>query len=957
MDYKQTLNLPVTRFAMKANLAAREPEQLKAWENSGLYQKIRQSSSGKETFILHDGPPYANGHLHMGHAINKILKDIIIRSRQMAGFDAPYVPGWDCHGLPIEHNVDQKLGSKKKEMSAVEIRQACRKYAAGFVDIQRDEFKRFGVAGEWDKPYLTMNSPYEARIAKECGEFALSGDMFLGKKPIYWCCSCETALAEAEIEYKDQGSPSIYVKFPLKDDISDLLPALKGEDGHICCSGAAKDSCCSTEDISIVIWTTTPWTIPANLAVCLHPEFEYSAVKTEKQGIMIMAKELVEKVMSKFAIENYTVIGDIASTALENRKCAHPMYGRDSLIILGTHVTLDAGTGCVHTAPGHGADDHIAGLRYGLEPYSPVQDNGCFTDEVEGFAGEFILKANKGIVEELERKGALLKYESMTHSYPHCWRCKKPVIFRATPQWFISMDSKGLREKSLAAIDQVEWIPAWGKARIYSMIEHRPDWCLSRQRSWGVPIPLFHCNSCSEVYVTRESVDKIHALFTEHSSDVWFEKDVSFLMPEGAFCAKCGGHDFKKDQNILDVWFDSGVSHAAVLEEREGLKRPADLYLEGSDQHRGWFHSSLLTAVGRTSTAPYKAVLTHGFVVDSQGKKMSKSVGNVVAPEKIIKQHGADILRLWAASADYRDDVRISDNIITQLSDAYRRIRNTCRFMLGNLYDFNPATDMRSVETMSDMDRFMLHKLGQILDKSMKAYDTYEFHTVYHTMYNFCTVDLSAFYLDIVKDRLYTFPSKDPARRDCQTVMYLMLDTITRLMAPILPFTTEEVWKEMPEFETKAESVHLTLRPVADPLWRDDALAAKWDKVIDVRSEVTKALEEARVAKEIGHSLDASIGIYVDDADVKEILSSFGSDLRDIFIVSDASLLAEPAASGFTSKELSSRDIKALQVTVKKAQGEKCDRCWKYDITTGSRKEHPGTCSRCSGALDIISKY
>lgn len=955
MDYKQTLNLPVTKFAMKANLAGREPEQLKAWENSGLYQKIRQSSAGKETFILHDGPPYANGHLHMGHAINKILKDIIIRSRQMAGFDAPYVPGWDCHGLPIEHNVDQKLGSKKKDMTPVQVRQACRKYAKGFVDIQRDEFKRFGVAGDWDNPYLTMHNAYEARIAKECGEFALSGDMFLGKKPIYWCCNCETALAEAEIEYKDHGSPSIYVKFPLKDDISDLLPALKSEDAHSCENGGC---CCdSKKDISIVIWTTTPWTIPANLAVCLHPEFEYCAVRTQNQGIMIMAKELVEKVMSKFAIEDYTIIGDIASTALENKKCAHPMYGRDSLIILGTHVTLEAGTGCVHTAPGHGADDHIVALRYGLEPYSPVQDNGCFTDEVEGFAGQFILKANKGIIEELGKSNSLLKHEDMTHSYPHCWRCKKPVIFRATPQWFISMDNKGLRKKSLEAIDQVEWIPSWGKARIYSMIEHRPDWCLSRQRAWGVPIPVFHCNKCSEVYVTRESVDKIHTLFTEHSSDIWFDKDADFLMPEGAVCSKCGSSDFKKDQNILDVWFDSGVSHAAVLEEREGLKRPADLYLEGSDQHRGWFHSSLLTAVGRTGNAPYKAVLTHGFVVDSQGKKMSKSVGNVVAPEKIIKQHGADILRLWAASADYRDDVRISDNIITQLSDAYRRIRNTCRFMLGNLFDFNPATDSRPVKGMSDMDRFMLHKLGRILNKSMKAYDTYEFHTVYHAVYNFCTVDLSAFYLDIIKDRLYTFPAKDPARRDAQTVMYLMLDVITRLMAPILPFTTEEVWKEMPAFDKKPESVHLTLRPVADLAWQDDALAAKWEKVINVRSEVTKALETARAEKEIGHSLDASIGIYVEDADVKEILSSFGKDLRDIFIVSEASMLPEPVDNAYTSKEVDNKDNNALQVTVKKAEGVKCDRCWKYDMTTGEREEYPGTCSRCSGALDAINNY
>jgi len=932
MDYKKTLNLPVTKFAMKANLANKEPQQLKAWEKSGLYQKIRESSAGKETFILHDGPPYANGHLHIGHAINKILKDIIIRSKQMAGFDAPYVPGWDCHGLPIEHNVDKKLGSKKRDMTSVEIRQACRKYASGFVDIQREEFKRFGVAGEWDVPYLTMNNAYEARIAKECGEFALSGDMFLGKKPIYWCCSCQTALAEAEIEYKDHGSPSIFVKFPVKDDLTDLLPALGGK------------------EVYVAIWTTTPWTIPANLAISLHPDFEYCAVETATQGVIIMAKELVENVMSQFNITEYTILGDLASVDLEKRKCRHPMYDRESIIILGDHVTLEAGTGCVHTAPGHGADDHIAGLRYGLEPYSPVLDNGCFSDDVKGFEGQFILKANKGIIERLNELNALLNHEDMTHSYPHCWRCKKPVIFRATPQWFISMDKLELRKNSLNEIENVKWIPTWGKARIYSMIENRPDWCLSRQRSWGVPIPLFHCKSCEEIYVTRESVDKIHGLFTEHSSDIWFAKEADYLMPEGAVCSRCGGDDFKKDQNILDVWFDSGVSHAAVLEEREGLSRPADLYLEGSDQHRGWFHSSLLTAVGRTGKAPYKSVLTHGFVVDSKGKKMSKSVGNVVAPDKIIKQHGADILRLWVTSADYRDDVRISDNIVKQLSDAYRRIRNTCRFMLGNLSDFNPATDMSPIEGLADMDRFILHKLGVILEKSLRSYDTYEFHTIYHSVHNFCTVDLSAFYLDIIKDRLYTSPAGDSGRRDAQTVMYLILDSVIRLMAPILPFTAEEVWVHMPDFEGKEDSVHLSRRPCAEAAWKNDSLAAKWEKILDVRSEVTKALEEARTSKLIGHPLDASLAIHTVDSDVRDILSSFGADLRDVFIVSNASLLSDPVENAYTSKE-----IDGLQVVVKKADGEKCERCWKYDTTTGDRVELPGTCARCSSALDVIN--
>ncbi len=931
MEYKKTLNLPLTKFAMKANLANREPDQLKAWEDANLYQTIREISKGRKTFILHDGPPYANGHLHIGHAINKILKDIIVRSKQMAGFDSIYVPGWDCHGLPIEHNVDKKFGSKKKDMTPVEIRKACRDYAAGFVDIQRNEFKRFGVSGEWDNPYLTMNNSYEARIAKECGEFALSGDMFLGKKPIHWCCSCHTALAEAEIEYADDASPSIYVKFPLKDDISSVMPVLAGK------------------NVSFVIWTTTPWTIPANLGICLHPDFIYSAVETREHKVLILAKELVEKVMADFGIEQYSTLGDLDSKNLENMKCSHPMYNRDSLVILGEHVTLDAGTGCVHTAPGHGDDDYHVALRYGLEPYSPLNDKGCFTNEVEDFSGQFVFKANKGIIEKLDKLGALVKQEDIVHSYPHCWRCKKPVIFRATSQWFISMDKYGLREKALKAIDTVKWIPQWGKARIYSMIEHRPDWCLSRQRSWGVPIPVFHCEDCGEVYVTRQSVDKIYDLFNEYSSDIWFEKTAEELMPDGAVCAECGSKKFSKDKNILDVWFDSGVSHAAVLEDRDYLSRPADLYLEGSDQHRGWFHSSLLTSVGRTGKAPYLSVLTHGFTVDSQGKKMSKSVGNVIAPEKIIKQHGADILRLWVASADYRDDVRISDNIIKQLSDAYRRIRNTCRFMLGNLYDFNPLEDMRAVENMQELDRFILHRLGEIIKKSITAYERYEFHTIHHALHNFCVVDLSSFYLDIIKDRLYTSPPDSDARKNAQSVIYLLLDSLVKIMAPILPFTSEEIWKFMPEFKGKKESVHLELLPEADKSWEDNDLAAKWKKILDVRAEVTKALEEARVKKLIGHPLDAEILIYIPDDNYRHTMDGFGEDLRDIFIVSAASLTDKKDKNAYLSTE-----INGLEIVVNRANGEKCERCWKYDPSTGKNEQHPGICSRCLKALEEL---
>ncbi|MGD9686647.1 MAG: isoleucine--tRNA ligase, partial [Desulfobacter sp.] len=893
------------------------------------YKKLREQSKDKPLFILHDGPPYANGHLHMGHAINKILKDIIIRSRQMCGFNAPYVPGWDCHGLPIEHNVDKKLGSKKKEMTPVEVRRECREYAASFVDIQREEFKRFGVSGDWDAPYLTMDYPYEARIAKECGEFGLSGDMFLGKKPIYWCCNCETALAEAEIEYHDHTSPSIYVKFPVEDNAKDLFDA----DG---------------ETVSVVIWTTTPWTLPANLGVCLHPDFVYAAVKTQNQGVLIIAKELVENVMGEFGISDYSIIADLSAKDLENRNCKHPFYDRDSLIILGDHVTLEAGTGCVHTAPGHGADDHIAGNRYGLECYSPVEDNGTFSQGVELFEGQFIFKANAEINKTLEEKGALLKQENMSHSYPHCWRCKKPVIYRATPQWFISMDNLGLRQKALDEINNVHWIPSWGRERIYAMIEHRPDWCLSRQRSWGVPIPVFHCTKCQKVYVTRESVDRIHELFTQFSSDIWFEKDAQYLMPDGAVCEECGSTTFTKDQNILDVWFDSGVSHAAVLEEREGLQRPADMYLEGSDQHRGWFHSSLLTAVGRTGHAPYKAVLTHGFVVDEKGHKMSKSVGNVVAPDKVINQYGADVLRLWAASADYRGDVSISDNIIKQLSDAYRRIRNTCRFLLGNFTGFEPS-QVRPIENMAELDRFILHRLHYVVKRCRAAYDAYEFHVIYHTLHNFCVVDLSSFYLDIIKDRVYTSPENSDTRKDAQTVMFMILDALVKIMAPILPFTAEEIYTHMPLGEIKKESVHMEDMVSLDNALEDRELAAKWENIRALRAEVTRALEEARTAKLIGHPLDAAVEIKLPPGDIADKVASLDVDLNDIFIVSNARVVETLDGDLYQGKE-----IEGLAIKVVKASGEKCERCWRFDENLGTDPDHPTACPRCTQALKTI---
>ncbi len=930
MDYKKTLNLPATAFPMKANLAQREPEQLKTWEEGRLHQRIREQSQGRPRFILHDGPPYANGHIHMGTALNKILKDFIVRSRQMAGADAVYVPGWDCHGLPIEHNVEKELGSKKKEMTQSQIRRKCRSYAEKFIDIQRDEFKRLGVMGDWQNPYLTMSYDYEATIAKECCKFALNGGLFRSKKPIYWCCSCQTALAEAEIEYKDETSPSIYVKFPVVDDLSDLLPELSGK------------------EVSVVIWTTTPWTLPANLAVALHPDFEYAAVALEDGQVLIMAQALVESCLKVFGQPHYNILSAFKAAQLEKKRCRHPLYDRESLIILGDHVTLEAGTGCVHTAPGHGREDYDVGLKYGLDAYSPVDDRGCFTAEVPDLEDIFVFKANEQINKTLEDKGALLAREQLEHAYPHCWRCKQPVIFRATPQWFISMEENGLRQEALSAIDRVQWIPSWGKERIYGMIENRPDWCVSRQRAWGVPITVLTCEGCGATHMTPELMDRIHVLFSDNGADAWFEKGVAEFLPEDAVCSACGGKSFAKETDILDVWFDSGVSHAAVLDARENLHWPADLYLEGSDQHRGWFHSSLLTAVGLRREAPYKAVLTHGFVVDAEGKKMSKSVGNVIAPEKVIKQYGAEILRLWVSASDYRDDIRISDKILKQLTDAYRRIRNTGRFLLGNLSDFDPSEDSVPYEEMLPIDRYALHVLQDLVARSLQAYHAYEFHTIYHGLFNYCTLDLSAFYLDILKDRLYTTPAKDKRRRSAQTALYRIAHTLARLMAPIMVFTAEEIWKYLPVTPEKEESIHMAQLPQVDEGLRDNALAGQWRIIRTVRAEVTKALETARAEKVIGHSLDAAVTVGLDDQ-LFEQVAPYDEELRSIFIVSMAELV-----KGDLENAYQSADVKGIAVKVVPASGEKCSRCWVHDPSVGQQEDHPAICHRCCSAVRAI---
>ena len=932
MDYKKTLNLPGTKFPMKASLARREPGQLSIWDENRLYEKIRQASKGREKFILHDGPPYANGHIHIGTALNKILKDIIVRSRQMAGYDAVYVPGWDCHGLPVEHNVEKELGSKKLEMSQAEIRKLCRAYAEKYIDIQREEFKRLGVMGEWENPYLTMNYEYEATIARECGKFASQGSLFRSKKPIYWCCSCKTALAEAEIEYHDESSPSIFVKFPLKDDLSAEIPEL------------------SDKKVFVVIWTTTPWTLPANLAVTLHPDIIYAAVDTKNGDVLILAKELVENCMKTFGFSDFSILAEIRADRLERKECLHPLYDRKSIIILGPHVTLDAGTGCVHTAPGHGREDYDVGLLYDLDAYSPVDDRGCFTEEADFFSGQFVFKANRDIIARLQENDFLVAQETMEHSYPHCWRCKQPVIFRATPQWFISMDKTGLRKKSLEEIDRVTWIPHWGRERIYGMIENRPDWCVSRQRAWGVPIAIFYCEKCESLYINQKIIDRVYAKFQEHGADIWFEKDAKEFLPEDAVCRQCGNTTFVKEDDILDVWFDSGVSHAAVLEKRPNLKWPADLYLEGSDQHRGWFHSSLLTAVGTRGAAPFESVLTHGFVVDAQGKKMSKSLGNVVAPDEVIKKHGAEILRLWVSASDYRDDIRISENILKQLSDAYRRIRNTSRFMLGNLYDFDPGKDAVPYGSMPEIDRFALHRLQELIERTLKAYDTYEFHIIYHALYNYCIVDLSAFYLDILKDRLYTSPPESAGRRSAQTVIHILLDNMTRLMAPILAFTAEEIWGFMPGSKENASSVHLTSLPAVNEAWKDEKLAEKWELILEVRGDVTKALEEARVKKLVGHSLDAVVTLYTDN-DLYDLLYPYENELRTIFIVSGTSLVngGEPAGA------FKSQNIDNLSILVEPAKGEKCERCWIYDVSIGTSSEHPTICSRCQNSLKELT--
>lgn len=925
MDYGKTLNLPKTDFPMRANLAERELEILKFWDEIDIYRQVQKKNSGRRKFILHDGPPYANGHIHLGHALNKVLKDIVVKYHSMAGYDAPFVPGWDTHGLPIEQEAIKASGMNRHNVDLVEFRKRCKKFALKFVDTQREEFKRLGLRADWDNPYLTLMPHFEARQIGVFGAMAEKGYIYKGLKPVYWCASCETALAEAEVEYSDEESASIYVRFPVQDG-KGVLPE---------------------ENTYVVIWTTTPWTLPANVAICLHPEYEYVLLRIEEEKYLV-AKELKDSFLETIGVPAAEVLREFKGTELENVKCAHPFVERTSLLVLGELVTLEQGTGCVHIAPGHGMEDYEVGKLYNLPILSPVNGKGRFTEEAGIFAGQFYLDGNKAVLAELERRGHLMKYDTFQHSYPHCWRCKKPILFRATEQWFASID--GFRQEALEEIRKVRWIPDWGEERIYSMVANRSDWCISRQRTWGVPIPIFYCAGCGEDLINDKTISHLQGLFREHGADIWFAREAGDLLPPGTKCAQCGSTQFTKETDIMDVWFDSGTSHMGVLDEPAvwpDLSRPADLYLEGSDQHRGWFNSSLSTSVAVTGKSPYRAVLTHGFVVDEQGRKQSKSLGNVVDPLKVIKQMGADILRLWVSSADYRGDLAVSPNILKQITEAYRKIRNTCRFLLGNLYDFDPVKDAVPYGQLPEIDRWALLKLQKLLKRVLAGYQDYEFHVVHHAIHGFCTVDMSALYLDMIKDRLYTAPAASKERRAAQTVLYETLDMLVRLLVPVLAFTSEEIWRYLPGDKGAAVSVQLADMPEVKEEYLDDELEQKWERLLTVRGEVTKALEIARRDKVIGNSLEAAVGLYADE-ELFSFLEPELSELPIIFIVSGVSLSHMRSAP---AESQSSEALPELAISIQKAAGQKCERCWMYHEGIGTDTEHPTICPRCAEAV------
>ncbi len=922
MDYSKTLNLPRTDFPMRARLPEKEPEILKFWDDIDIYSRVQKAKNLKPKFILHDGPPYANGNIHLGTTLNKVLKDMVVKYYSMAGYDAPFVPGWDTHGLPIEQQAIKNWKLDRHDSDPVHFRQKCKEYALKFVNIQKKEFKRLGVRADWEHPYLTLSPDFEATQIEIFGKMAQKGYIYRGLKPVYWCTDCETALAEAEVEYGDRESPSIYVKFPVFNSYGLF----------------------EKENSYIVIWTTTPWTLPANVAISLHPEQKYVLVRTGGEKLL-MAERRYREVLEECALQG-EVLQSFEGRQLDGVACINPLMERESKIVFGEHVTMDQGTGCVHTAPGHGLEDYEVGKRYDLPVISPLDDHGCFTSEGKQFQGLFYKKANQKIIEELEKKGFLLNQELIQHQYPHCWRCKNPVIFRATEQWFASID--GFRKQALEAIKRVRWIPSWGEERIYKMVADRSDWCISRQRLWGVPIPIFYCTTCRQTIIDDETINNIQKLFRKYGSDVWYLRKAEELLPEGYTCSKCGGNYFEKEKDIMDVWFDSGSSHLAVLEDRPELRWPADLYLEGSDQHRGWFNSSLATSIAVRGEPPYRTVLTHGYVVDEQGRKMSKSLGNGIDPMEEVQRLGADILRLWVASSDYKRDVAASPNIMKQVTDAYRKIRNTCRFLLANLYDYDHEKDIVIFRELTELDRWALLRLQRLVQRTTKAFESYEFHQAYRAIYNFCVVEMSSFYLDIIKDRLYTSRSDSPGRRAAQTVLYKVLDSLVRLLAPVLAFTSEEIWQHMNRPGDSPVSVQLASWPVVEKQYLNDDLEQKWERVFEIREEVIKFLEEARQKKIIGSSLEASLHLYPD-----ENLYNFLVDLEDqlsTLIITSGVTLHRPDEEAPEDAQVA-RNMN-LKVVVCRAQGKKCERCWTYNSDVGENKEHPTLCCRCAGVVN-----
>lgn len=929
MNYNETLNLPKTDFPMRAGLPTREPEFLARWEKNDQYKALMKNNEGKPLFVLHDGPPYANGDIHIGHALNKTLKDFIVRYKNMTGFKSPFVPGWDTHGLPTELAARKKAGiTAQSDISDVELRKICRDTALGYIDLQRESFKRLGAIAEWDHPYITLQKEFEEEQIKVFASMASKGYIYKGLKPVYWCSDCNTALAEAEIEYAEDPCHSIYVKFRVTDDMG-KLEALGAD----------------LSKTYFVIWTTTTWTLPANVAICVGPNYEYSLLKANGE-YYVMATDLAPVAMEDAGVTDYETVGIIRGNELEYMKTQHPFIDRTSLVIVGDHVTLESGTGCVHTAPGHGVDDFIVCKKYPEIPMVvPVDAQGKLTEEAGMFAGLSTEDANKPIAEHLDSIGALFALKKIKHQYPHCWRCHKPVIFRATSQWFCSVDD--FKDAAVQAAEEVKWYPEWGKDRLQSMVQERADWCISRQRKWGVPIPVVYCQDCGKEIIDNDIMMKVSKIFGEEGSDAWFEHDASYFLPDGFKCPHCGSDKgFDKETDIMDVWFDSGSSHAAVCKNRDYLKYPADVYLEGADQYRGWFQSSLLTAVAAGQRAPYEQIITHGWTVDGEGKKMSKSLGNGIAPQDIIKQYGADILRLWVASADYHADIRISPEILKQISDNYRKLRNTARYCIGNLYDFNPDTDAVENDKLEELDKYALMKLDEVIDTARKAYEEYDYHTAAYALHNFCVVEMSNFYFDVLKDRLYTSAPNSATRRAAQTVLYKVLDALTLLLTPILAFTADEIWLAMPhDSSRKGESPLFNEIPTADFIEADNEFMAKWDKIHAVRTDVQKALELARNEKIIGKPLEAQVTLYA-DGELYNFLKAVESALPEIFITSAVKVeKGEGEVKG---------DVDGLSVTINKADGEKCERCWKYSDTVGSSAEHPTLCACCADVMKEI---